>query len=277
MKQLLFTIILSGIFSLIIRAADTCGLNRLYVAYTPQFDINRLNIKNNSIEPDIIHARNTLGQYASLGLERITRYGLIIRAGVGLCKRVHDISIVKDFHNYDPDATLDFVKTYPIRISINSIDPELMLGYHRRLINNWAIVGQVGMQQKRYDAVVHNRQDPLVSYYNNKSELQLTEPFFYEVWMGNPPPPIPSGGWFDVLFAHVLIFKCYCGLEYAFPRGVVKYLSIGLEVTSTGAWNSNSQEMEVTSDKHRDADINTSFYIDRAVSLGLRVSAGFWR
>jgi hypothetical protein len=277
MKNVLLFLLVSVIVPSLLRAGDSTGFSRIYVSYTPQLNLNKLNIDNNSVEPGVIQAKNTLGQYAAIGIERTTRYGLLIHAGIGFSRRVHNITIVKDMHNYDSDVVLNVVLKYPVNVTLETIDPELMLGYHKRIDKKWAVSVLVGVQEKRYEKVIYREADAIFGYYGNNTPLQVVTPFSYSLFMGERPPPQPDRNWFGVIFAYPMVFKFYLGMEYNLSKGFIKYFTIGVEATRAGTWDNAYQQLTVYTSKNRYSGGNISYYSDNEVSLGLRAGVGLWR
>jgi hypothetical protein len=274
MKNVLLFLLVSVIVPSLLRAGDSTGFSRIYVSYTPQLNLNKLNIDNNSVEPGVIQAKNTFGQYAAIGFERTTRYGLTIRAGIGISRRVHKISIVKDFHNYDSSTPLNLIVTYPVDITLRSIDPEFMIGYRKRLSHSWAVTAQVGLQQEKFEESVWRNETGLFSYIDNNNTVHGIVAFNYISFMGkNPQPDGPFLA--DLLFENIYRIKIYIGMERTFKQGLIKCLTAGIE-SRISYWD-DGQDLIVYTSKSLHSDTNVSNYVDRNMSLGLRVGLGLWR
>jgi len=256
--------------------ADSVGTNHLYIAATGQYNINKWNVYNSIEQPNLIKAKNTFGQSVSLGYSRVTKYGLIIMVGAGLCTRDHDIYIVKSIQDYDPASLTDDNVGTKLKFKMKSIDPEVMIGYRKAINNDYALIFKTGLIQKRF-LTAERRGEAVISIYPTSNNTYTSKiMYIYEVLMGKPSQTF---GVVDEIVYNSLIPQFSMGVECKYNYRYIKYFSIDLDmILMKPLIRAHIQEVEVVSGNNvNTSSVSLSNYIDRFASIGLKVSLGLWK
>ncbi|MCD6011548.1 MAG: hypothetical protein K0Q79_1410 [Flavipsychrobacter sp.] len=133
--------------------AQRKGFNRIELHYVPRYYLDKLNVDNVNVAPNPIRPHNTLGHAFGLAYERVTRYGLLIDGGMQFGIRKHNIDIVYDVSDYDPDAKNVLKgKVYRdnFKFTLYDINPYFFIGYRRSINKKWAAVVKAGCAEKRF-------------------------------------------------------------------------------------------------------------------------------
>lgn len=256
--------------------ADTVGTNHLYVAAIGQYNLNKWNVYNSSEYPNLMQTKNTIGSSVSLGYRRVTKYGLIIILGVGLCTREHDISIAKSIQDYDPTSFTNYNVNTKLKFKMRSIDPEMMIGYRKVFNKKYELNFKTGVVQKRF-LNSYRRREAVTSTYTNTNNTFINKTIYtYETFIGKPM--VPNGG-LEKIISYTLLPQFSIGTEYILYFKYNKYLSIDLNIiVMKPLFRTHFQEAEVISRNNLNTTtVSKSNYIDRFASIGLKVSMGLWK
>lgn len=255
---------------------DTVGSNQIYLSRLQQLYFNRVNIFNSSSEPDLLQTKNTLGSYSVIGFQRVTRGGLIMRLGIGLSERRYEISIVKQLQDADPAAPFRLVNASPIKLSIRSIDPEIMFGYQKRLNARLSVNAMAGFQQKRYNTEVNERATVYSTYTYPINNIMFVELYSYSIKMGrNSGTSYRNIRW---LSNHVALVKLSVGAQYSYKKSFLKFLHLDVETClRLDSWLSTEQAVYVASRVYSLGTYVDATYDDRFFSIGIRAGLGLWK
>ncbi|MBL7692463.1 MAG: hypothetical protein JNM41_12785 [Flavipsychrobacter sp.] len=271
-----YFIVLIAALPLFVFGIDTTKSNHLYVSGMAQYNFNKWNVNNSSDLPNLIQAKNSIGQSVSIGYRRITKYGLIMMVGVGVSRREHDISIVRNIKEFDPASITNEIITTNLKLEMQSIDPELMLGYSKSINKNHSITFKAGVVQKRF--VTKERSGAGVLYFFPDTGNVYTGEFIYLYEVNIGKPSRPNGG-FEKVISYNLLPQFAIGIERSYNKQYIKYLSVDLNmILLKQLFRAHFQEVEVLAGKNKNSTTpSVSTYIDRFASVGLKVSIGFWR
>jgi hypothetical protein len=271
-----FISLLFALLPLFTLGADTVGTNHLYVAAIGQYNLNKWNVYNSSEQPNLMQSQNTIGNSISLGYRRVTKYGLIIMVGVGFSTKHHDISLQKNIQDYDPSSLINQNVNTQLKIRIQSIDPEFMIGYRKVINKKQALIFKTGVVQKRF--LTSERQSKSISsiYPISNNNYRFNRMYSYDIYMGMPPK---TYGTLDKIISNPLLFQFSFGVESKCNYKYIKYLSVDMDmIFIKPIIYGNLQEVQVFSDNNvNTSSVSTSNYIDRFASIGLRVSMGLWK
>jgi hypothetical protein len=265
-------------------ANDTVGHSRILVSYASQLYLNKFNIDNPSNSANPFHTKNTFGYFADLLYERVTRYGLIIDAGLRFGMRKHNITIRQDLSNFDSQATNNLkgkVYTTNIDPELYYLDPCVMLGYRKMLKNHYAISAKIGVYETKYINGYEDVENTSVGYYSdNHSTYNMANFLTYTALFGetinrklyNNNYTSNSLRSYD----YYNLFEFYIGIERQFPKGLVKNLSVGMEVN--GGYPEFFSSVQIKSIPTI-STVNENYfnYRDRSIAVGLVFSAALWK
>lgn len=256
--------------------SDSTMCNRLYISGMAQYNFNKWNVDNSSDLPNLIQAKNTIGQSVSIGYMRITKYGLIMMVGVGVSQRDHDISITRNTKEYDPTSITNETISTILKLRMQSIDPELMIGYSKSINKNHSLTFKAGVVQKRFTTKERSGAGLLYFYPDTGNVYTGEFIYLYEVNIGKPSRP--NGG-LEKVISYNLLPQFALGIERSYNKRYIKYLSVDLNmILLKQLFRAHSQEVEVLSGKNKGSTTpSVSTYIDRFASVGLKVGIGFWR
>ena len=251
--------------------ADSTGTNHFFIAATGQYNLNKSNVYNSSLQPNLLQANNTVGHSFSVGYRRVTKDGLIIMVGIGLSTREHDITIQKNLHDYDPAYYTNKTFERKLKFKMQSIDPEVMIGYRKAMGNNNALTIKAGVIQKRF--ITDEKGG--TSFYSS-SQLSNGYMLRYNIEIGKPTTP---NVWLEKLYYYSLLPQFSIGFEHNYNKKFFKYLSVEINtILMKPLYRTHSQELEVISvDNVTTTTVTTSNYIDHFASVGLKVSMGLWK
>ena len=254
---------------------DTVGRNYVYVSGVQQLYFNKVSIYNSREEPGLLHTKNTFGSYSVIGFQRVTRGGLIMRIGLGVSQRSHNISLIKQLQDADPAAPFQKDNT-SIKLSIRSVDPEIMLGYQKRLSTRLSINAMAGFQQKRYSKVIEEYGSVYSSYSDPGNNITFVELYNYSIVMGRNKYASYRNIWW--LINHVALAKLSVGMQYSYKKSFVKFLSLDIESTlRLDSWLSTQQAVYVASRVYSQGRYVDATYDDRFFSIGIRAGIGLWK
>ena len=271
-----FISLLFALLPLFTFGADSTGTNHLYIAAMGQYNLNKWNVYNSSEYPNLMQTKNTIGSIVSLGYRRVTKYGLIIMLGVGLCTREHDISIVKNMQDYDPTSLTDDNVNTKLKFKMRSIDPEMMIGYRKAFNKKYELNFKTGVVQKRF-LNSYRRREAVTSTYTNSNNTYINRTIYtYETFIGKPI--VPNVG-LEKIISYTLLPQFSIGTEYKYDLRYIKYISIDLNIiVMKPLFRTHFQEAEVISRNNLNTTtVSKSNYIDRFASIGLRVNMGLWK
>lgn len=251
--------------------ADSTGTNHLFVSAMGQYNLNKWNVYNSSQQPNLLKANNTIGHSFSVGYRRVTKYGLIIMVGIGWSTREHDITIQKNLHDYDPAYYTNKTFERKLKFKMQSIDPEVMIGYRKAKGNNNALTIKAGVIQKRF--TTDEKGGPI---FYSSSQLSNGYMLRYDMEIGKPTTP---NIWLEKLYYYSLLPQFSMGFEHNYNKKYFKYLSVEMNmILMKPLYLTHSQEVEVISvDNVATTTVTTSTYIDHFASVGLKVSMGLWK
>lgn len=273
----LFVISSLVLLPLVSFGSDSTGSNHLFISGIGQYYFNKLNINNSTVEPNLIQAKNTIGQSVCVGYRRTTKYGLIMTIGVGMSWKKHTISIVKNLYDFGPPNLSNTTLNTDLQFNLKSIDPEVMIGYRTTIKNNFAFVARAGLLQKRYVNEIRENA-AIASFYPDSNNIYTgVIVYSYDVLMGKESSY--SKGYASKVIAYSLLPQFSIGVESKLENGYTKYISAELNVILTNPiWLADFQRVEAMSYKYlNSATPSVSTYIERFASVAIRVNVGLWK
>jgi len=259
------------------------GVSRLYPSYAVQYFYDKNGIKYDGNPPEgHIHPQNTIGHNLGLTYERVTRYGLVIDAGLQYGIRKYDISIRQDMSNFDSSAVNDLKGVFytdRTALAVNYWGYKFMMGYSKQLPKNMAIVGKGGVGIKLfYNGSWEYREDFIDYTDDNGYTSHSAEVTDIQKQFGRDPSVKKSGFLGSGLFPDgMLSYELYIGIEKAINRYIVRNISVGLEGSrSCFMWSREGDMIIWTSPSISHLMASRETFFDRNISLGLRVAVGLW-
>lgn len=272
---ILFTLLSFDAYSI-----DTIGHNRFNIMLCQQYYYNTLNVTNDNSEPNPIIARNTTGMYLGIEYERTTRYGLIFGVGLQYGIKKHDILLYRDLSNFDIEANIaNWTYSNDINIRLTYYAPRFFVGYHLQINKKSAAIIKVGISQRKYlgegyydAASVHT------SYYTKTGEQRSANTILWSTKFGNERD---SGPGFFKIGTVQNIYDVYLGYEHRLNFRHLKCVSIGLEATCMNKVPHNDNYVVTRASEKRDQkdlkELTYDAYLDRNISIGLRLAVGLWK
>ncbi|MBX2906418.1 MAG: hypothetical protein KF744_10300 [Taibaiella sp.] len=280
---ILLTILSGLLFPNRVPAQKKHGYNRLCISFTSQQYNEQGSIVNGNPFPGIsIRARNTKGNYAALQYERTTKYGLLLSAGIHYGTRRYAIVTKQDFTNFDQDAAIalnGYTYSYKFATTVNYTGLRLLVGYRWQLHPNWAITAKAGLTEKRFFNGPWEHPIFSVDYISDNGYTNNEVSFMYaETKFGRQTIVKAIGPLQTIYFPNRLLSgQGYIGIDRSLKRSLwAKEISVGLEYD----WSNYEkfQSLSIwTSPNRNNLMASKSDYIDRNMSIGLRLGIGFWK
>jgi hypothetical protein len=274
----------------ITHATKKKGYSRVYASYATQnyYEANSVKYDGNLPE-NHIHPNNTNGHSWCLQYERVTRYGLILGGGFHYGIRRYDITIRQDFSNFDPQAAITLkgvmsFERYPV--SVNYCGPKFYVGYRLPLNKKWGLALKIGVAHKLFFDGNWDHTITTMSYGTDNGRQTKTVDITYTEMKFGREMVIEghrSGAIQKFLgtkyFPNKLpYYECYVGIERAFDKRWIKNMTIGIEANrGWWMWDNVGSMIIWTSPSIDKLGSSRENYIDRNLSLGLRVGVGLWK
>jgi hypothetical protein len=259
-------------------AQDKKGYDRLNFSFTLQAYHDKESVKSDggfpgrSLYPCNAYCRNWGLQY-----ERVTPSGLIWGGGIQYGRRNYVMSMAQDMREFDPEW-----KRYnsEYRTGMGSASTHVrywggrvFVGYRKPIGRNWAATARAGMAEK---------------FFRKGYPLDLDIDIHYSTVDG-PDKEVPAGflelknggrkgtGMFKSPNA-MLSYECLLSVERAYKTRYLKTLSIGIEGTrGVWMWGQNEAAVLYSSPNINQLRARKETFMDRGISLGLRVAVGLWK
>lgn len=280
----LFTILLC--YSYISTNAKNKGLsfirkirpeNSISFSYSPQWYLNKGGVHNDGKEPDVISAKNTRGYALRVMYERITRYGLIINAGLQYGRQNHDVDITYRNLSFFDDVNkeqLSFAKAYSnYKGNVGYIGWNYMMGCQ------W-LIGSTFLKGCRLQAkaglscrisITESYQDGTWKILYNRNDT------LYLASFGNQ---IASFGKASTIGSFKLSYNAdiYLGLKRPVNWHFMKDFSLGILVTHSGFGKDWGGIAIVHADSKNFSGkiISTDAYRSQDFSFGVKMAMGLW-
>jgi hypothetical protein len=264
--------------------AQTKGYNRINFGFVQQYYFNKSYVDNDSkADSHPLHAHNTLGHNYVLEFERVTRYGLILNAGFQYGVQHHDVDIIRDLSNFDPEAINSLhgsVYRENISATAHYIAPRLMLGYRKTLNNVWSVTAKAGISRKMFlDGKIGGSPSSVtVNYVLDDNTSYRSAGFLARQWILGDPK-YHNGRYFST---SINTYELYGGIERTLPYRYLKNISLGIEATLSTGFNKLSGQFiqAISRDKWQQTDqtqMNVDWYNNKSCSIGLRIGVGLWK
>ncbi len=261
------------------------GSIAINLSHTTQYYFETGNVKFDAQLPQKhLYANNTYGQSIAVQIERVTRDGLILSLGLGYGVRRYDIDYKKDFTNFDPDAVDNLKqKTFSQNFSetVNYLKPRLMVGYQCSVGRNWIAGFKAGLSEMLFFDGIWDNYSANTQYETDDGSISKNVQFMYaERYFGRQDVIKGSGKLLQVkLFPQkILLYEFYAGISREFDKPWIRNVSIGIEGTRGVRMWDNIAAMSVQSSQTIDKGLESEeVYLDRNISLGVRLSVGIWR
>lgn len=254
------------------------GKSRVIVSATPQWYLNKGGVHNDGIEPDVISSKNTAGYLVSIGYERVTRYGLIINAGLHYGRQSHDVDVSYQSFSFFDSINHEYLDTLRYKSNysgnVGYLGFNFMLGYQWQMLGimdkRWKMEAKLGFSSRilitdsytdKATALVYPRSDTMTYI------LPFTDA---TALFGNTPTSDSRTYYFNA--------DLYLGLKKEFEKGILKNISLGIWATHSGWYGRRGATGFVSVRTQNFARQYISFdeYRSQDFSLGLRMAVGLW-
>jgi hypothetical protein len=264
-------------------ARDSTGYSRIYYNYTRHNYLNKQSVVNDDRNPNPILAYNTMGYSTGLSFERVTRYGLMLGAGIHYGIKKYALSFYYDLREFDPDLMIvgdNYRYISQLSHTLQYIGPRITVGYRQPVGKDWALVGRLGQMLRfnLYDGY-NDEINVRASYLTTTGEARKA--YVMEVYtnIGNNMDPVP-------IYKHVrrsgsLVSDAYIGIERRVTFSRIRNISVGIEATNMLLNTSfKNHVIEVRSEESWNTlpanNPSVDRYLDMDISIGLRIAVGFW-
>ena len=265
------------------RTKPTKGQSRLYPYYTNQqyFDSKSIRISKATEPFSILQPRNTWGYRAGVHFQRTTRYGWILGTGLGYGTRRYDITLHRNFINFDPDAEPALASqtfTQRMQINVNYLYYNLYTGYNQPLKNGWSIDVTGGVAMKMFYDGMWDQRTLNVNYMSSNGITNTTVQFATVESAIGRDPGFPTRGIIgrNRFPSATYTFDAYVGMRRAVNKSVIRDISFGIEANRDWSRWLNHGVMKVAVLPRRDASWQWHYFYDRNISVGVRVAVGLW-
>lgn len=257
--------------------------HKVIFSYTYQRYYDNKSIVNDALPPHKhVYANNTTCYYYSIQYEYITRYMLSLTVGFDYGLRKYDIGIDQDISNFDSTATHNLAgKRFKrqIPVSVTYIAPRMLIGYKLPLRKKWSIHAKAGSTLKLFfDGLNKGDMDfrNFAEYIDASGTPTKYQIGYIESKLGRQKSLVNSRRYFP---NKILSQELYLGTNYELSGTWLTVISIGFEGTSNWSkWDKyGTGALVVYSKAKAGASVPTSedFFVDRNISIGLRIGIGF--
>jgi hypothetical protein len=155
------------------------------------------------------------------------------------------------------------------------------VGYRRVVVKNWAATVKLGIAEKRFYDRSWSYTETYLSYDTDDGNVSKIVGITYSEMKFGRQIAISSHG--RIFQGHrfpnkLLYYEFYIGIERDFNMAWVKNISIGLEGNrNLWIWDESSSMYIWTSPSIKELAASKEYFIDRNMSLGVRLSVGLWR
>ena len=262
------------------------GHSFISVSLSPQYYFNKLNVVNDAIAPNTISAKNMAGYYLGFEFERVTRYGLVLSAGIHTGVRTHNFSITQDLSTFDSTASQHLqglVYNRTIEQPLYYVNPILSIGYERKIRSRWSVVGKAGFSIASY---INGYKDIVTvdaSYQTDDLQYFKTERFLaYQIVLGEPFRNLTNSGvpLMSRLFRNSInVYSLYIGGRRQMQTKWLKHIAIGLEYTRSFSADATGTQWAEVKSRANASSFATGFdqYQDQNAAIGIKLAAGFWK
>jgi hypothetical protein len=258
-------------------AQDKKGYDRLYFSYTLQNYKDKESVKNDGAHPGrVLYPKNADCHYWGLQYERVTAYGLVYGGGLQYGRRNYVMSLAQEMRGFDPEYKyndMDYrFSGGTVYSNIRFWGGRIFVGYKKSIRENWSVLTKLGLAEKLFiSGFVANY--PLEIEYTTVSERTKVVPAYLLTTMYGGQGP----GRFKAPNA-LLSYECYLGVEHEYKMRYLKNLSIGIEgARGVQMWNHHDAGILYSSPTIDQLRARKETFIDRNISLGLRVAVGLWK
>lgn len=231
---------------------------------------------HNHIDP-----HNPNGYYLAVQYERITRhniiYGVEFRNGI----RKYILNVRQDISDFDPLAVKDLkdkfvdIRTHHLQRAYNT--GTCFIGYRWHYKRKWTFSAKAGFAIRVFqesaisDETVTNN---IVYKTDNNAKRALVNATMVTMQYGRRDS---SRGKFGLKGA-LPYYEVYLGADRQFDLVALKSLSIGIEATrSFQGWKREPAVIVLSSPTIDQPRASRDVFIDRNISIGVRVSLGLWK
>lgn len=152
------------------------------------------------------------------------------------------------------------------------------MGYRKPLNNQWTLTVKGGAEIKLfYNGTLPISQPTYIDYYPDKDTIIGRRAGFISktVAIGKAPNSTMR------FPAKTHTFEFYIGTEYSFKKGFIKNVSAGIEASRAWRWNQDGDGIYLYSMKswQQPGQEHASYdkYLNRNVSIGLRLAVSIWK
>lgn len=280
-------------------AQDSVGKNRWYPVYSyhQYFDKTSV-ILDNRAPSNTIQPNNPTSYYVGINFEHITKSGFVYGGGLFYGRRKYDINIYHDLSNFDPDARIALQgKSYNRNIlaSVSYWGPRLLVGYKYKLPHTWSLNARFGFhfrgylseatESNQYKEITYKLDDqPIIA---RESFLQADYKFGGEIKKTN----ISRRLFKYYQSNYVLGYDMYVAAERSLNYKYLKSICIGIEMTRDVDLRKLRGKLQYEDyggapmrvyarndvSKIKEQDFSQDFFIERNISLGIRLGVGLWK
>lgn len=256
---------------------DTKPENCINLSFTPQWYLNKGGVHNDGSEPEVISANNTQGYVIGIEYERVTKYGLVINAGLHYGRQNHTVGInyrnLKFFDSINQEQLGAANFNYTYKGDVGYIGWRYMMGCQWKLgktfLKDCKIELKAGIACRI--SVTENYQDGIWRFaYPRNDTLYITS-------FGNDGALL---GRASTLGNFLLSYNAelYLGLKKNISLLLMKHFSLGLLVTHSGFGKDWGGVAFVHADSKNFAGkvISQDFYRSQDFSFGVKMAVGLW-
>ncbi len=282
-KAMTIVYIMAMAFPAVVHSKEIC-YNRFFLSAGSKYYLNQYNVISDGIAPYSLQVKNTLG--LNISLEYEYRFlGFIVNGGLYVGNRRHDISIIQDLSYFDSTAKnnlKDFVFKTTINTNLIYINPSINIGYYKNVNPKNRLVIKTGMFLTQYINGVDISNEVYVTYYTDDHTTSRRASIIgYEGILGEPNRNQRMANKFDpdrLFYYSAYVWQIYLGYERKINSGWFKSLNVGIEAARGLYWANGSNWIYVKAQPNIYSNfISSDKYIDRNVSIGLKLGVGFWR
>lgn len=228
-----------------------------------------------------MHVNNTTARAFAIELEHGFKKGITITGGLQYGNQNHDVDIERDLSDFDSDARQTLkgvVWRDAVVVSTTYIAPRILIGYRKKLNEKWALAVKAGVEMKMfYNGVQRGDQPTYITYFPDGDTLNGRMAGFISknILLGKAPNSTMR------FPAKTHTFEFYIGTEYSFKKGFIKNFSVGIEANRCWRWNQDGDGIYIYSMKSwqefQQEKASYDKYLNRNVSIGLRLAVGLWK
>jgi len=278
MNKCLFAVVL--FFTPGAYAREKKGYSHIDLSYCRQNYRDNGSMQYDGLAPDgHIHPRDPDTHYWGLRYVRVTRYGISVAAEFQYGVRRTSFSVVQDMTNFDPAGATAlnnyFYSVGSFLSKVKYVSPKILIGYTKQISKKTTVTAQVGVADKLYTSGSRSTYSPVYEYKaDNGKKKYVADALTLEQRYGRSED-----------FKHRYVFsttlptyELYIGMERRMHFSWLRSISVGLE-GSRGWWMWGRHEIVTAYSSPTINQIGTSkdVFIDRNISIGLRVAVGFWK